>query len=53
LGNTKTIQDYSDFAGIDFETQVVKGHNKQRILKIGRRKQLDMNGLYFGWMMGI
>lgn len=47
LGNTRTIQDYENFAGIDLKKQRVKGHNKRRIMSIGRPKQLEMNGIGF------
>lgn len=47
MGQIRSIKDYEDFAGIDLKKQVVKGHNRKRIMKIARPKQLDMNGITF------
>ena len=45
LGKVKSIEDYENFAGIDFKNRTVKGHNLTRILKIGRQKQLMLNNI--------
>ena len=47
LGDVKTLNDYQNFAGIDFKNITVKGKNKTRIINIGRQKQLIMNNIWF------
>ena len=45
MGSIKNIKDYENFAGIDFDNQTVKGHNRKRIIKIARPKQIKMNSI--------
>lgn len=47
IGNTKSITDYENYAGIDLKNQYIKGNNRNRVIKINRESQYKLNNIMF------
>lgn len=46
MGTNRSIEDYENFAGVDLGAQKLKGHSVDRVLGVGRIKQMKLNGFY-------